>query len=263
MDREFMDKVALITGASAGIGHAAVAAFAMRGARLVICARNGERLRLSIEKLNAASDRIVALEGDVADNGLPDRAVAAARKHFGASIDILVFNAGGPSPGATLATDEADWRAAAETTYLGLRRFAAALVPSMRDKGWGRIVAVTSTAAKEPAAGMAIPSAMRAAMVAMVKTLALEEGRFGITANSILTGGVLTDRFERLIGIEADKTGETRDAVRERLARGVPIGRFATPDEFVETIAFLASPRASYVNGSALAVDGGSMRSAF
>lgn len=264
MNLELEGKTALVTGASDGIGLATARALAGEGANVVLCAREPGRLKAAVAGFDTAAQvRLLALPGDVADAELPDRIKAAAHTAWGRSIDILVFNAGGPAPGAVLAGNDTDWRAAAETTYLALRRFAVALASDMRAKGWGRIIAIASATGKEPVAGMAMPSTMRAAMVAMIKTLALEEGKHGITANSILTGGVLTNRFNRLLDIQAEKSGESREAVQARLAQGVPVGHFATPEEFVHMMTFLASTKSSYVNGTALAVDGGAMRSAF
>lgn len=264
MNFELEGRTALVTGASDGIGLATSRALASEGAYVVMCARGRARLESSVSAFGeAAQARVLAVSGDVADIDLPERVYEAAQTAWGRTIDILVFNAGGPPPGAVLVGSDTDWRNAAETTYLALRRFVGSFAPDMRAKAWGRIIAIASATAKEPVAGMAMPATMRAAMVAMIKTLAIEEGRHGITANSILTGGVLTDRFNRLLDIQAEKSGEGREVVQARLAEGVPVGHFATPDEFVHMVSFLASVKSSYVNGAAIAVDGGAMRSAF
>lgn len=262
MNLELEGKTALVTGASDGIGLATARALANEGAYVVLCART--RLEESAASFcDATQKRLLTVPGDVADTDLPDRIREATQAAWGRTIDILVFNAGGPPPGAVLAGTDTIWRNAAETTYLALRRFVGAFAPAMRANGWGRIIAIASTTAKEPVAGMAMPAAMRAAMVAMIKTFSLEEGRHGITANSILTGGVLTNRFNRLLDIQAEKSNEAREVVQARLAEGVPVGHFATPDEFVHMLTFLASTKSSYINGSAIAVDGGALRSAF
>lgn len=256
-------KTALVTASSKGIGSAISKALAEAGANVCICSRNEENLRATERDLTShAPDRVLALAGDIADAEFITLLVNKAQQRFG-TVDILVNNSGGPPAGEVLSLTEAQWLAAINGNLLSVIRLSSLVIPGMKEKGWGRIVNLTSTAAREPAAGMALSNVTRAGVAAYTKTLAQEVGPFGITVNTILTGGVLTERFNSLVERSIKDTGETFDDAIARLEKTVPVRHFATPQEFAQTILFLVSPAASYLTGAAIPLDGGASKSIF
>ena len=253
-------KTALVTASSKGIGFAISKALSEAGANVCICARDEENLRVAERDLT--TERLLALAGDISDAEFIHQLVNHAQQRFG-SIDILVNNSGGPPAGEVLSLSEAQWLAAINSNLLSVIRLSSLVIPGMKEKRWGRIVNLTSTAARDPAAGMALSNVTRAGVAAYTKTLAQEVGPFGITVNTILTGGVLTERFNSLVERSIKDTGESFDDAIARLEKIVPVRHFATPDEFAQTILFLASPAASYLTGAAIPLDGGASKSIF
>ena len=253
-------KTALVTASSKGIGFAISKALSQAGANVCICSRNEEHLRAAERDLTP--ERVLALAGDVGEAEFVSQLVKKTEERFGA-IDILVNNSGGPPAGEVLSLTEAQWLGAINGNLLSVIRLSSLVIPGMKEKGWGRIVNLTSTAAREPAAGMALSNVTRAGVAAYTKTLAQEVGPFGITVNTILTGGVLTERFNSLVERSIKDTGETFDDAIARLEKTVPVRHFATPEEFAQTILFLASPAASYLTGAAIPLDGGASKSIF
>jgi 3-oxoacyl-[acyl-carrier protein] reductase len=253
-------KTALVTASSKGIGFAISKALAEAGANVCICSRNEETLKAAEREL--APERVLAVAGDISEPEFINLLVNKAQQRFG-PVDILVNNSGGPPAGEVLSLSEAQWLAAINSNLLSVIRLSSLVIPGMKEKGWGRIVNLTSTAAREPAAGMALSNVTRAGVAAYTKTLAHEVGPFGITVNTILTGGVLTERFNSLVERSIKDTGETFDDAITRLEKTVPVRHFATPEEFAQTILFLVSPAASYLTGAAIPLDGGASKSIF
>ncbi len=254
-------KTALVTASSKGIGFAVGKALFESGANVCICSRSEDNLRTAQRAL-ADPKRVLAITGDIADAEFLNQLVNQAKAHFG-TIDILVNNNGGPPPGEALSFDDAQWLAAINGNLMSVIRLSRLVVPEMKKNGWGRIVNLTSTTAREPAAGMALSNVTRAGVAAYTKTLAQEVGPFGITVNTILTGGVLTDRLHSLLERNVKDTGESVDDAVARIGKTIPVQHISTPDEFVQTILFLVSPEASYVTGAAIPVDGGASKSTF
>ena len=257
-------KVALATASSKGIGFGIAQVLLNAGASIAICARDKEALEQARDKLVAVdSDRVFAMVCDLADQTFLEALVTAVDKHFGCGIDILVNNSGGPPPGDILSKSDADWSAAIENNLLSVIRMCRLVVPLMKAKGWGRIINLTSTAAREPAPGMVLSNVTRAAVAAYTKTLAHEVGPFGITVNTILTGGCLTERLYSLVTKKIEGTDQTIEEALAEIEKTVPVRHIATPEEFAQTVLFLASPEASYVTGAAIPVDGGASKSIF
>jgi len=249
MDLGIRGRVALVTGASSGIGEAVALALAGEGVKLAVAARRRERLEgvAAEAKARGAADAR-AFEVDLGDSGSIQRLIVDVRSAFG-DVDILVANGGGPKPGTFLDKSLADWDAGYRGTLRGMLELAYAVVPGMRSRGWGRIVALTSTAVKQPIPTLVLSNAFRTALVSALKTLSLEVGRGGVTVNSIATGRVMTDRLIQIYGDE--------QSIAESAKADVPLGRVAKPAEYAPMVAFLCGEPAGYVTGQTIAIDGG------
>jgi len=259
--------VALVTGASKGMGRAIALGLARTGARVCMVARTEATLREAAEAIAAetgttAGAETWALAADVSTAEMPASIVDQVVERWGA-VDILVNNAGGPPPGSFLDHDEAAWAQAINQTFLSAVRFSRAVAPGMKTRGWGRILTISSTLAKEPTPAMVLSASTRAAVSAFMKAIATELAPHGITVNVLLPGGVHTDRLESLVRAGAEKDGLTFEQGIARSVAAIPAGRFATPEEFAHVAVFLASDEGRYVTGQSLAVDGGLTRSVF
>jgi 3-oxoacyl-[acyl-carrier protein] reductase len=263
MTIDLTGKTALVTASSKGIGFAIGKALLTAGANICICSRTEDNLRTAAAALSKdGPERVFALAGDIADPEFLSQLVDQSKARFG-NIDILVNNSGGPPPGEALSLTEEQWLAAINGNLLSVVRLSSLVIPGMKNSGWGRIVNLTSTAAREPAAGMVLSNVTRAGVAAYTKTLAQEVGPFGITVNTILTGGVMTDRLQSLLERNIKDTGESFDDALARLEKTIPVRHISTPEEFAQTALFLVSPQASYINGAAIPVDGGASKSTF
>ena len=253
MNLQIAGKTALVTGASKGIGFAIAEALVAEGARVVIAAREQSGLDAASERLQAASGEVVALAADVATaKGVTDL-VAATQARAGA-VDILVANAGGPSAGLPASLDDAAWARATELTLMSAVRLARGVLPGMRERGWGRIVNVTSLSVKQPIQELTLSNALRSAVTAFARTLANEVADQGVTVNNVAPGYTATERLEHLF---AD------DYARARLMSSIPVKRFAEPAEIAAAVVYLCSQQAAYVTGQTLVVDGGMVASTY
>ncbi|MGH2963401.1 MAG: SDR family oxidoreductase [Solirubrobacterales bacterium] len=250
MDLGIDGRTALVMGASAGIGRGIATALAREGARVAIASRSRERIGEAAE----------AIDGDVApfvaDSDDLDRVAALPAEVAGAlgPIEILVANTGGPPLGGALDNPREEWDAAYRSLVLAPRILIEAVLPGMREAGWGRIVNVGSSSMREPIPGLALSNAHRMAAVGMLKTLATEVAGDGITVNTVATGRFATQRL-------ADNAG-SMEAAEERAREEVPARRLGAPDEFGDLVAFLCSERAAYLTGVVIPLDGGLLRSA-
>lgn len=249
-------RVALVTGASTGLGYAAADSLAGRGASIALNSRGGEKLDAAAERLSARGARVVSIPGNVAELDDIEGIVARAVEQLG-PIDILVPNGGGPPVKTAAEITEEDWQAAIPLTLLFVPRLVNQVLPRMRERGWGRIVAINSVSTRQPIAGLALSNALRPAVVGYLKTLALEIAADGVTANAVLPGYTRTERQIELAEGMGAKTGEDPEDLLAQRGQTIPIGRMAEPSEIGAMVGFLCSNEASYVTGQAISVDGG------
>jgi 3-oxoacyl-[acyl-carrier protein] reductase len=256
MDTGLRGKTVLIPGSTSGIGLACAHAFAAEGANVVLAGRRGD----VAEKEAASLPSAIGLGVDMSDPASPawlyDRAVQA----FGA-VDVLVLNGGGPPAARALEVSTEQLETAFGTLMLQHHRLVEAALPSMRERGWGRIVAVGSSGIQEPLDMLALSNTGRAALSGYLKTLASEVAADGVTANMVLPGRIDTERVAALDRTRAERVGRTEEEEREASQAKIPVGRYGKPEEFAAAVVFLASEPASYITGVQLRVDGGMVRS--
>jgi 3-oxoacyl-[acyl-carrier protein] reductase len=257
------DKVALVCGSSRGLGRAVAEELAAEGASVALCARNKEQLGGAAREIELETGAaVLAAPADLAVAGEPARVVASALERFG-RVDILVTNSGGPPAGTFETLQPADWDQATSLLLKSTVELVAGVLPGMKSRGWGRILAVTSIAAKQPVENLMLSNSLRAAVTGLAHTLAREVARDGITVNTILPGYTNTERVVELNEANAAREGVDPAVIQARLEAEIPLGRLAEPREFAALAAFLASERAGYITGGAFAVDGGWLRSLF
>lgn len=250
MDLGIEGRVALVTGASRGIGRGVAQALGREGATVAVSSRSREPLEELAAELGGGARAFPADSGDLDRMRALPAEVAAEL----GPVEILVCNTGGPPPGGALDNPREEWEAAYRTLVLSPRILAEAALPAMRERGWGRLVNVASSSVREPIPNLALSNAHRMATVGLFKTLAAEVASVGITVNTVATGRFATDRL-------AENYGSIADA--ERAAREqIPAGRLGTPEEYGDLVAFLCSERAAYLTGTVIPLDGGLLRSA-
>ena len=256
MDLGLSGRVALVGGASSGLGLAIARALAQEGAAVALMARRLDPLEEAVKSIVAAGGKAVAFSGDVGRPADVERVVDGAAHSLG-PIDILVANAGGP-PATTFAdATEEQYRSAIEVNLLGSIRLARACVPGMRQRKWGRVIFLTSIAARQPLPGLLLSNTARSGMLGFAKTLANECAPDNVLVNTVLPGHFDTPRALELAEMRAKKSGADVQQVLAQRTSTTPLGRAGRPEEMAAVVAFLASERASYLTGAAIAVDGG------
>jgi 3-oxoacyl-[acyl-carrier protein] reductase len=249
MDLGIEGRTALVMGASKGIGRGIAEALAREGARVAMASRSRERVAEAAREIEGET---VPLEADTSDlerlAALPGEVAAEL-----GPVEILVTNTGGPPLGGALDHPHKEWEEAYRSLVLAPRTLAEAVIPGMRERGWGRIVNVGSSSVREPIPHLTLSNANRMAAVGFFKTLASEVAADGITVNTVATGRFATDRL-------ASNWGSWEEMERGA-AEGVPAGRLGQPEEYGDLVAFICSDRAAYLTGTVIPLDGGLSRS--
>jgi 3-oxoacyl-[acyl-carrier protein] reductase len=248
MDLGISGRVALVGGATQGIGRAVAEVLVAEGARVVVTARDEERTAGVAREIGAEA----GFGWDTGDIDAAGRLVERVQERVG-QVDILVTNTGGPPAGPDpLGFTDAQWVQAHRHLVLGPLALLRRVLPGMRERGWGRVVGIASTSVREPLAYLMLSNAERSGALAAFKTLALHVAGDGVTINTLLTGRIATARIASLYGSMEQAESAAADAV--------PAGRLGRPEEMGWAAAFLCSDRAAYITGTAIAVDGGVLR---
>lgn len=257
MDLGLTDKIVVVTGASAGIGLATARVFVEEGARVAICSRNAASIEAAARQLDPeATGKVLAVVADLSAAGGAAKLVDAVIRRW-STVHVLVNNVGGPAPGAAADLDDDAWRAAVDLTLMSAVRTTRHVLPHMRQQRWGRIVNVSSYSVKQPIPNLMLSNSIRLAVLGWAKTLASEVAADNVLVNTVCPGWTRTDRVEQVVTAQARAANTGAAAIEQSIAAGIPLRRMAGAPEIAAVIAFLGSERASYVTGTALAVDGG------
>lgn len=248
-------RTAVVLGATGGLGWASAEAIAREGAHVVVVGRDAQRARERAASLPSA----VAVAADLTDPQSPGRVVEAARQAFG-EVDILVLNGGGPAPGAASELNAAGVDAAVSLLVKPYVAMVQQVLPGMREREWGRIVAIGSSGVQQPLPNLTASNLGRAALAGYLKTLAAEVAAEGVTVNMVLPGRIDTDRVLQLDRAAGERTGRTTAEARAESENTIPLGRYGTPEEFASVVLFLAGAPAAYVTGEQIRCDGGLVR---
>ncbi|WP_194915862.1 SDR family oxidoreductase [Catenulispora rubra] len=252
MDLGLDGRVALVCSSTSGLGEAIARALAAEGAEVVVTGRRGERARAIAGELPKAT----GVQADLFDPQGPENLLRACQEAFGPP-DILVLNGPGPGPGRITAVEHAELDRAFTALVTVHHRLLTLALPAMRERRWGRVLAVGSSAVVAPIPDLALSGVGRSALASYLKSLAAEVAADGVTVNMLLPGRVDTDRVRAVDAARAAKSGRTPEQVKQESLAGIPAGRYGDPAEFGAVAAFLCSRQAAYLTGAAVPCDGG------
>ena len=257
MDLHLKGKIALVTGASHGLGFATARLLAQEGASVALNSRNRDKLQSAVDSISGESrGSIAAFPGDLTNHAIPDIIVKQTIETFG-GLDILITNAGGPPPAKFESIDDETWQKAIELSFLSHVRLIRAALPFLKRSSAASVLSITSYSVKQPIPNLILSNSIRAATVGLTKSLALELGSQGIRFNSILPAWIETERILELTRYHATANQTTVEDELHKQAVDCPLGRIGTPEEFANAAVFLVSPAASYITGVMLTIDGG------
>ena len=260
MDFGISGKVALVTAGSRGLGRGCAQQLAAEGCRVAICARDEKALkRTAAEIADQTGAQVVGVEADLSKTEAIRRLLGEVEHTLGAP-DILVTNAGGPPPGTFATTPLAAYAPALDLTLMSAVHLIHGVVPAMRSKGWGRIIAITSVSVKQPIATLLLSNMARAGLTGFLKTIATELAPDGITVNALLPGTHQTSRIDQLARHRADREHTSPEQIIQEMKSANPSHAIGDPMDFGVAAAFLASVQARYITGQNLLVDGGNYR---
>ena len=260
---DFENKLVLVLASSKGIGFELAKQFIINNARVAICSRNQKNLSKAVKELKkfaSSDDQIKLFKVDLSNYKQAINLHKKVNNAFKSKIDILINNSGGPTPKKSIKTTKNDWDYTLKNNLQSFIHISLQVLKGMKQKKWGRIINLTSSTAKEPAENMVLSNVSRAGVLAFAKTLSKEIKMKDITINSILTGAVLTDRLIQLI---KKNNGNKINTVIKRISNTIPVKHIASTKENVNLVLFLCSDEASYVNGSAISLDGGTSKTIF
>ena len=260
MDLGLKDRVAIVAASSQGLGKGVALALAREGAKLAICARTSGAIQAAAEEIrNVTGVEVLARAMDVTAQDQVGELVEETQRRFG-RIDICVTNAGGPPSKTFAETSTDDWISAVNLNLMSTVYLAREVLPVMQRQQWGRFIAITSVAVKQPIDGLILSNSVRSAVSGLVKSLANEYGRYNVLVNNICPGYTRTERLTELSTRLATRGATTPAEIERQWTHQIPLGRLGEVEEFASVVAFLASDRASYLTGISLAVDGGLVR---
>ena len=260
MDLQVKNKVSLVCAASEGLGKASALELAKEGSRVAICSRSKEKLASAQEEISRQTGvEIEVFEADLTVHEQIKKLQQDVKKKLG-EIEILVNNIGGPPPGTFESHTDEDWQKAINLTLMSALRMSQAVLPSMKEKKWGRIINISSVSVKTPVNNLFLSNSIRLGVLGWAKALSDEVAKDGITVNSVCPGSTRTNRITSIYSELVKQTGQSLEEVEELSAQNIPMKRIGEPHELAALVAFLASERASYMTGLAIQVDGGSAR---
>jgi len=263
MDLKLKGMTVVVAGSSRGLGFATARCFAMEGAKVVINGRNSEKISATTRALQDESgSEVIGVSADVSTQAGCAQLIAEAARRFG-GVDILITNAGGPAAGSIESLSDEVWAKAFDLTLMSNVWLIRAAIPYLRASKAASVVTITSLSVKQPIKNLLLSNTLRAGVLGLTKTLSLELGEEGIRFNCVLPGWTMTERVTELMAGRAAANGTTIEQETTKQAAESPFKRMATPDEFASATVFLASPRAAYITGVNLSVDGGMIKSTF
>jgi 3-oxoacyl-[acyl-carrier protein] reductase len=258
------NKVALVPASSKGIGFGVAKVLASEGCKVVVCSRDQESISKARDTIakETGNKEIYAVRTDLTVKSNIDHLVDDATGKFG-SIDILAYNTGPPKPGTFADLTDADWDQGVKLLLMSAVWLTRRVVPEMVRKKWGRLIYITSSTLRQPVPTLVLSNTVRLSLAGLSKSLALEYGSKGITVNGIMQGHILTDRQRQVAQDLSSRTGKSLEDSMKEMLQDVPAGRYGSSEELGNLVAFLASEKASYINGAMLTLDGGLIRSVF
>ena len=263
MDLGLKDRVAIVTGSSTGIGKEIAKNLSKYCTGITICSRKKTKINHAAKEISRLSDTpVLPLQIDLRKARDIERLIEKTVEEF-SRVDILVNNTGGPSPMMFCETDTNQWREALDLLFMSTILCCQYVLPYMKKNRWGRIINMTSIAAKQPEQRLCLSNAIRAGILGLTKTLSNEMGHYNILVNAVCPGWTKTIRVEEIVHTMALKTGKKDEDVLEELSKNIPLNRMARPEEIAHLVVFLASEKASYITGAVIQVDGGYIRSIY